>query len=222
MNLSYPARRIAILTVLAASATFASAQAGGEFRNSMAENSQKLKQYTYLQKTEVYLKGELKSTKLDQVHYDATTGEKVTVPLTSPPPEQSGRRLGHRMVEKKKDEMKEYVERLVGMMGQYLPPNPDRVKAAWPRAQITPPSNGVAKIALNGYLKPGDVMNLSFNTETKHLTQILVNSKLDDDPVSYLVSFSTLPDGTNYPALTSIQSQAKNLEIRVKTSDYHK
>jgi hypothetical protein len=45
--------------------------------------------------------------------------------------------------------MKEYVERLVGLMGQYLPPNPDKIKAALSTAQITPPAGGDAKIAFN-------------------------------------------------------------------------
>ena len=54
---------------------------GGEFAATMAENSKKLKQYTYTQKTQVYFKGELRTTKMSQVHFDPTTGEKVVVPM---------------------------------------------------------------------------------------------------------------------------------------------
>jgi len=200
---------------------------GADFAARMAENTAKLKQYTYTQKTQVYLKGELRKTKLAQVHFDPATGEKVVVPMGSDDADQQpdqgrGGRLRARIVEKKRDEMKEYVERLVGLMHQYLPPNPDRIKAAMPRAQITPPAGGSAKIALSDYLKPGDTETFSINSESKRLDQIAISSRLDDDPVSFIVNFARLPDDTNYPSLTTIKSEAKGLEIRVTTSDYHK
>jgi len=113
-------------------------------------------------------------------------------------------------------------ERLVALMGQYLPPNPDKIKAALPTAQITPPAGGDAKIAFNNYLKQGDTMALSVNSQSKKLDQISIQSSLDNDPVSFLVDFARLPDGTNYPSMTSIKSPSKSLEIKVTTSDYHK
>jgi hypothetical protein len=217
------------LIITAALASQAYAQmGGGEFAATIAENSEKLKQYTYTQKTQVYFKGELRTTKMSQVHFDPTTGEKVVVPMdmgdAAQQPEQGrGGRLRERIVEKKRDEMKEYVERLVGLMHQYLPPNPDRIKAAMPRAQMTPPAGGGdAKIALSDYLKPGDTVTFSMNLQAKKLDQIAINSSLDSDPVSFIVDFARLADDTNYPSMTNIKSEAKGLEIRVTTSDYHK
>ena len=46
--------------------------AGGEIAKDIAANSQSLRQYTYLQTTEVILKGEVKNTRKAQVHYDST------------------------------------------------------------------------------------------------------------------------------------------------------
>jgi hypothetical protein len=217
-----------LLTLTAGLAAQAYAQlSGSEFAAKMAENTAKLKQYTYMQKTQVYFKGELKRTKLSQVHFDTTTGERVVVPMSSDDADQQpdqgrGGRLRARIVEKKRDEMKEYVERLVGLMHQYLPPNPDRIKAAMPRAEITPPAGGSAKIALSNYLKPGDKETFAIGSESKRLDQIAISSSLDDDPVSFTVDFARLPDDTNYPSMTTIKSEAKGLEIRVTTSDYHK
>jgi hypothetical protein len=37
----------------------------------MAANSKQLRQYTYKQRTETYHEGELKNTKVDEIHYDA-------------------------------------------------------------------------------------------------------------------------------------------------------
>jgi len=203
----------------------------GDMAEKMAENSKKLKEYNYLQKTEIFYKGESKGIKMARVHFDSVTGEKIVEPMDSPAaetqPENGGRRrlLGQvkeRKIEEKKDEMKDYIERLTGLMQQYLPPNSDRVKAAMSRALMTPPSNGVAKITLPDYLKSGDKMVLSVEPATKALTEVAVNSTLDNDPVSFQVNFNKLPDGTNYPSLTSIDSPAKELRIQVTTSDYRK
>jgi len=202
---------------------------GAALTEKVAENSRKLKQYTYKQTTQVYLRGELRRTQVAQVHYDSS-GEKVLVPQESPDAQpaqaQARRRLGGRIIEKKieeqKDEMKEYVERLVGLVGQYLPPNPERLKAAAPNAQTSMSESGDARIALKGYLKPGDMMTLAVDPSSKQLNQIVINSTLDEDPVSFVVNFARLKDGTNYPSLTTVQSPAKQLELRVITSDYYR
>lgn len=218
------------VVVMAVLGVKAFAQMNGEFTAKMAENSQKLKQYTYMQKTEVYMNGVLKKTQLSQVRYDATTGQKIVVPMGTPEasqPQAGSGRLGGRFVQKKmaekQGEMKEYTQRLTGLMSDYLPPNPDRIKAAMPNAQMarSPEGNGI-QISLKNYLKPGDTMALSISPLSKQLSQIRINSTLDTDPVTFAVNFSQLPDGTNYPALTTLQSPAKNLEIRVSTSDYRK
>ena len=207
---------------------------GGEVSAKMAENAKVLKQYTYLQKTQVFFRGELTTTKLDQVHYDSM-GEKISIPISSTTPEEEqqrravlpvGRMVQRRVAEKKeemKEEMKQYIERLVGLMGQYLPPNPDRVKAAMAKADITPPSGDAdAKVAMHDFLKPGDSVKLSISSATEQPSEISIHSTLDDDPVSFVVSFNKLPDGTNYPELTTINSDAKELEMRISTLDYHK
>ena len=51
----------------------------------MKKNKAELRQYLWKQRVEVEFKGEDKSTKLDQLHYDAS-GEIVRVPLSAPPP----------------------------------------------------------------------------------------------------------------------------------------
>ena len=214
--------------IAALAATFPNPQlhaqkaAGLGIVSSMAENSEKLKQYTFKQKAEVYLKGDLKKTSVSQIHFDSK-GERVAVPLEVAPAadtQQRRGRIGRRIAEEKKDEMKEYIERLTGLMGQYLPPTEDRIKAAVPAAQFSHPSPEVAEVTFPDYLKSGDSMTVSLNAAEKRIAQISVKSSLDSDPVSIIVNFSQLPDGTNYPATTSLQSEAKGIELRLSTYDY--
>jgi hypothetical protein len=204
---------------------------GGDFAEKQAENTKKLKQYSYLQTTKIYFKGDLKGTKLARVHYD-TSGQKVTAPMDTPGAEtqqaQSGGRHGRlaeikeKKIAEKKDELKEYTERVIGLMGQYLPPNSDRMKAALPHAQITPNVGGKAQIAMSDYLKTGDKMTMSIDPASQSLSEILIDSSLDSDPVTFQVNFSKLADGTNYPSLTTINAPAKQMRIEVASSDYQK
>ena len=57
----------------------------------MKKNKAELRKYSWKQRVELQFKGEDKSTKLDQLHYDAN-GELVRVPLSAPPPAQEKRR----------------------------------------------------------------------------------------------------------------------------------
>lgn len=83
----------------------------------MARNSEELKQYTYKQRIETYYKEELKSSRIDEIHYDVN-GERVSIPLAQQKAEENQRRVRGPMsrfvakrVEAKQDEMKDYVER---------------------------------------------------------------------------------------------------------------
>jgi hypothetical protein len=195
---------------------------GGAIAANMSANTEKLKNFTFKQKVEVYLKGELKKTSVSQVHYDSS-GQRVAVPLESAPAEASQSHHGpvaRKVAEEKKDEMKDYVDRLMGLTSQYLPPTADRIQATVSRAQFSQPVPGEAQVKLPDYLKDGDSMTMTLEAAEKRITQVEVKSSLDSDPVSIVVNFSALPDGTNYPATTTVKSEAKQVELRISTYDY--
>lgn len=189
----------------------------------IAANKRKLQQYTYLQETEVYVGGRLRNTRVARVHYDPVTGAKVSVPLDSGNAERpQGRRLRARIIRKRRNEMKAYIQRLLRLMREYLPPAPSAIKLAMPRARITPAAGRDFRVTFNSYVKPGDRVIFRINRTTRKLDQISIRSRMDGDPVSFDVVFARLADGTNYPSVTSIKSGAKNLEVRVIASDYRK
>jgi len=189
----------------------------------MTENTAKLEQYTFKQKVEFYLKGELKKTMVSQVHFDSN-GQRVSVPLESTPAageaQQHRGPMARKMAEQKKDEMKDYVERLVGLMNQYFPPSEDKIKDAAKRAEFGQPAPGQAAAIFYDYLKTGDSMTLTLLAAEKRISEIAVKTSLDSDPVSIVVDMSQLPDETNYPATTNLKSDAKQVELRISTYDY--
>jgi hypothetical protein len=68
-------------------------------------------------------------------------------------------------------------------------------------------------------------MTFAFNSATKKISNIAVNTYLDDpktDIVTLNVTFATLPDGTNYAASTDLKAEGKNMEIKTQNSNYQK
>ena len=91
-------------------------------KQNLAESQKRLRQYEWIETTAISLKGEEKSRKQQRVYYGAD-GTLTKVPMGSapaaPPPEPAGRRGGRvkeRVVENKKDEMKEYMEQAAALI----------------------------------------------------------------------------------------------------------
>lgn len=123
----------------------------------------------------------------------------------SQPQQQSGRqgRLKQRVIEKKTDEMKDYMQQVKGLLSLYVPPSSERIQAAHQAGNVSidpAGGSGVVQLVFKNYAQAGDQMSLSFNTEAKKVQQLNVNTYLDNpkDAVSLVVQFASLPDGPNY------------------------
>jgi len=78
-------------------------------KQAAAANQQALRSYTWLEKTELSLKGEVKATKVDSCRY-GPDGKVQKTPVVQPPPPEKKRGLKGKIVAKKTGEMKEELE----------------------------------------------------------------------------------------------------------------
>ncbi len=71
---------------------------------------------------------------------------------------------------------------------------------------MSPAPPGVATLVFANYQLPGDAMTLTFAIEPKSIQTVNVATWLDSPskPVTLTVQFQSLPDGTNYPATTTL------------------
>ena len=192
----------------------------------MAANSKQLRQYTYKQRTETYHEGELKNTKVDEIHYDAG-GERVSIPLdqrqtqSEAPRRGPGHRLIARKIEEEKEKMRDYIERLTALASRYPGPDQARLQASISNAEVTTGGgSSQVRIRMRDYVKPGDSMTMIFDPATKRPVKTEINTFLDDAPVSIVIAFDQLRDGPNYPGKIVMSSITKQLEIRVFTYEY--
>ncbi len=195
------------------------------FKQSMGENQKALRQYSWTENTQLSLKGEEKSTKAELCRY-GPDGKVQKTPLTAPPAKKQMRGFKKRIVEKKTGEMKDYMERVVSLIQRYVPPSPDLIKAdvSGGNSSFSPQGPGAIRLQFKDFVKKGDLVSFTLDTEAKAIRQVKVDTYLDEEKekVTLAVDFMTLPDGTNYAANKNLNVAAKQIVVNITASNYQK
>jgi hypothetical protein len=225
----------ALIALLAASSIAAQTaptpeQRVAALKQSIQESQAKLKQYEWVETTIISLKGEEKARKVQRCYYGAD-GKIQKVPVGDAPKAAaapSGGRRGGRVkaavVDNKKDEMKEYMERAAALIHQYVPPTPALIQKAKDAGKFSmkPADQGRVRVELLDYLQPGDHLTLEVNAAANSMAGVNVATYLDkpDDVVALDVKFASLADGTNYSAQTTLDAKAKNIRVVIQNSGH--
>jgi hypothetical protein len=194
----------------------------------MKQNAISLTHYTYKRRTEVVLKGQPRGARVDLVRY--VDGHKETIPLETPArtePSRRGRglrgKLVEKKIEKKKEKMRAEIERLRGVMNGYLSPDSDSMRSILRKAEISKNGSGPdAQIRLTavGLKQPSDSFTMVWSRATGQPVSIEIRAAAEGKPVQHSVNYSTLPDGTFFPAKTVISSSKKNVLLTITRFDY--
>jgi hypothetical protein len=132
--------------------------------------------------------------------------------------------LKQRVIENKTNEMQQYMGGVKQMLGMYVPPDPQKMQQAFAAGKASLSSGGpqTANIVFTDYAQPGDKMTLSFNTTTKRITSLNVNTYMDNpkDVVTLAVTFSSLPNGINYVYQSVLNATAKKLVVTTTSVNY--
>jgi hypothetical protein len=194
-------------------------------KQAAAANQQALRGYAWLEKVELSLKGEVKSTKVSSCRY-GPDGKVQKTPVVEPPPPQKQRGLKGKMIAKKTGEMKEELESAAALVQQYVPPSPDKIQVVMNAGTASLAQAGPGAVALKfpGYVKAGDGLSLTFDTNVKTLRRIDVATWLEkpSDTVTFQVAMQSLPDGTDYPGTITLTIPASQIQVRITNSNYQK
>src|SRR5271165_2699786 len=182
-------------------------------KQSMAENKQKLRQYQWIETTQLTLKGDQKPPTQNSCMY-GPDGQVQKTPIGPPPEQPSGGRLKERIIERKEAEMKEYMQEVKGLLGMYVPPDPQKMEQARQAGNVSlNPVPGAVNLIFINYAQQGDRMTLTFDTNAHKITSVNVNTYMGEtkDAVTLQVQMASLPDGTNYAQQTILNATAKQL-----------
>ena len=194
-------------------------------KQAAAENQQALRAYSWLEKTEILLKGELKTTKVDSCRY-GPDGKVQKTPVVEPPPPEKKRGLRGKAIAKKTGEMKEELQQTAELIQQYVPPAPDKIQVVINAGTASIAQAGPQAIALifPGYVKQGDALKITFDKGIKALRQIDVKTWLEkpEEPATLKVVMKALPNGISFPGSIVLSIPASQLEVRITKSNYQK
>jgi hypothetical protein len=190
------------------------------------------RKYEWIETTTISLKGEQKAKKQNRCYYGADgTVQKISIDQPAPPAQEPsggrggrGGRVKAKVVENKKDEMKEYMEKAAGLIHQYVPPNPQQIQAAKDagRVAMTPQAGGAVKIVIAQYLLPGDSLTIDLDQKTGKLLGLGVASYIEkkDDAVTLAVQMTSLADGALFAGQTTLEAKAKNITVVIRNSGF--
>ena len=194
-------------------------------KQNTVQNQQALRAYTWIEKVELSLKGEVKNTTVNSCRY-GPDGKVQKTALVTPPPAEKKRGLRGKIVEKKTGEMKAELEAAAALVHSYVPPDPGLIQVVMNAgtASLSQAGPGAVVLKFPGYQKAGDSLALTFDSAVKALRQIDVASYLDDpkSPVTFRVGMQALPDGTSHPGSIVLGIPASQVEVRITNSNYQK
>jgi hypothetical protein len=198
-----------------------------EIKQAQATNKQKLAQYSWQEQETISIKGEVKDTKIYQVHMGPGGQQKTEI--NNEPAKQGGRegRLKKRVVEHVTDEYQQYGQQIAALAHQYTPPDPQKLEQAYKQGNVSLQSGGApneVSLIIKNYVKPNDSMTLVFDRQAKAITGVTIASYLNDpgDAVKISTQFGQLPDGTNHVSNMTVDGVSKHLTVAEQTSNYQK
>ena len=222
--------------LLAQQAAGPAGAAGGQDQvaalKALQEGLKKIRQYEWVETTVISLKGEEKARQQNLCYY-AADGKVQKISLDTASPAQAapaggggrrGGRLKARIIENKKNDMQDYMQRAAALIHRYVPPDAARIEAAKAAGRIAadPSASKGVRLVVSQYLLAGDSLTIGLDPATKQLLGLSVNTYLDkpDETVTLDVRLNTLPDGALYAAQTTLDAKAKNIRVVIQNSGY--
>jgi len=192
------------------------AQIAERVTQTRAENAQKTMKYSWTRRTEVKVKGEVKTTATELVRF-TVDGEIQTTPI-SQDQAKGPRGVRGKVAKKKGAEMKDWMADLGEVLEQYSLPTPESLTAFLDKAKVEKGEDGVTLSAVN-VVVPVDSMAMFLDQDLK-LTKTEVTTEHDGADVRLTTDHATTPDGLDYVARTVITVPGKGVEMTVENFSY--
>jgi hypothetical protein len=198
----------------------------GMVKKNLATSKANLINYEWQETTTTFYKGEQKSVKQNRCYY-SVDGKLTKVEAGGSTQEKAKGGIKGKKIENKKEEMADYINKAMTKVRTYLPPDATKLQQLYgsgkTTVQVLEPGK---KFKLNcpDYNVKGDMLSLSINNVSQKLMMMDVSTYLDkpDEKVLFNVTYSDLPDGTQYAATTTVDAPSEQLKIVIVNSGFKK
>jgi hypothetical protein len=195
-------------------------------KKNLDDSKVKIKSYEWVETTTTYLKGEQKSVKQNQCYY-SVDGKLTKVETGGSTPSREPGGLRGKIIEDKKEEMAAYVKKASTKIQTYLPPEGEKLQQIYAAGkasiQVLDPGKKF-KVSFPDYNEPGDMLSISVDKANQKIMAVDVNTYVDDpaQKVVFNITYSNLPDGTQYAGTTTLNAEAKEIKIVITNSGFKK
>jgi hypothetical protein len=214
----------------AAVVTAAAQRPGTEFAQALQANRAALDDYTWKSRTEIKVKGEMRSVTLEQVRLDfdgrlqkTKIGGEAAELKQAPAIGRLGGAIGQHVVARKRERFKALVEDLAMLARSYGSLSPQRMRGFATRAMLAEGlghESGTILVEGRDVLTTGDAMSVWIDRDTRLMRRVEITTFHDGDAVRITADHRSLDNGLTYQARSVLQYPEKNLDIIVETFDY--
>ncbi|MCJ7755294.1 MAG: hypothetical protein MUP13_12085 [Thermoanaerobaculales bacterium] len=182
------------------------------------ENAQKTRDYSWTQRTEVKVKGEVKNLKSEIVRY-TVDGELQKTPIDETSAK-APKGVRGKVAKKNIGEMKDWMADLSELLKAYSLPTEGNLLDFLNEASVTPDGDG-RRLDASDVVQPGDRMSVWIGADFK-MVQTEVSTQYDGSDVKLMTDHETTPDGLDYVARTTIVVPDKGVEMTVENFSYQR
>lgn len=182
------------------------------------ENAKKTRDYSWTQRTEVKVKGEVKSLKSEIVRY-TVDGELQKTPIDETSAK-APKGVRGKVAKKKIGEMKDWMAELGELLKAYSLPTEGNLLDFLNKASVSADGTG-RKLDATDVVQAGDRMSVWIGADHK-MTKTEVSTQHDGSDVKLMTDHETTPDGLDYVARTTIVVPDKGVEMTVENFSYQR
>jgi hypothetical protein len=202
-----------------------------EFVQAQQANAAALREYTWKSRTELSLRGDVKSVTLDQIRYDLDGRRQKTRIGGSAEPSASADRLNplgppagpvRRIVAaKKKAEFEDLMHDLSALAESYAHPSLETLHAfARQAARTKTIEAGLVRVQGRNLVVTGDSMIVWIDPLTSMIRRTEIDTMLEGERVEVAVDYRSLANGLTYQARTLLRYPHKQIALTVETYDH--
>jgi hypothetical protein len=203
-----------------------------EFVQAQQTNAAALREYTWKSRTELSLKGDVKSVTLEQVRYDLDGRRQKTriggspespaapAPRFGPLAPQGGpvRRI---VAAKKKAEFEDLLRDLSALAESYAHPSLETLHAFGRQAAHTKTIEaGLVRVQSRNLVVSGDSMIVWIDPLTSMIRRTEITTTLEGQRVEVAADHRSLSNGLTYQARTLLRYPHKQMALTIETYDY--
>ena len=198
----------------------------GMIKKNLTDSKEKIKSYEWIETTTTFYKGEQKSLKQNQCYY-SVDGKLTKVETGGSAQAKAPGGLKGKIVAKKKEDMADYIKAAIDKIQTYLPPDPGKIQQIYSAGsttiQVLEPGKKF-KLNFPDYNEKGDMLSISVDKANQKIMALDVSTSVDDpgQKVVFNITYSDLPDGTQYAGSTTLDAQAKEAKIVIENSGFKK